>query len=148
MPRLAKPPSQRQRRNRTTAAATIDAAPAERVELASWFPDDDLHSMTTRTWDVWWASPLRTEWVDADVPDLVALALMVDAFWKAAPVDRPKIHSEIRMASREFGLTPMSRRGLQWEIRKLEPSTRRPAADPPSRRATRSTLSVLEGKAG
>lgn len=144
MPPVAKSRATRQRTNRTVNAATIDAAPASRVDLAEWLSGVELHPMTIRTWDVWWASPLRTEWVDADVPDLVALALLVDAFWQAGPIDRPKFHAEIRMAAREFGLTPMSRRGLQWEIRKLEPTRPAPVAHP--RRSTRSTLSVLAGK--
>lgn len=116
----SKTPQTRQRRNRITSAAQIEASPATRVELAEMLPDVELHPMTVWTWDVWWASPLTSEWVDADVPDLITLVKLVDAFWKSPTELQPKIHAEIRMASREFGLTPMSRRGLQWEIRKLE----------------------------
>lgn len=92
-------------------------------------------------WDVIWASPMAEEWVAADVPGLLALAVLVDEFWTTG--DRG-IHAEMRTASREFGLSPLSRRQLQWEIRKVE-SARKPEAQPPSRRG-KPTFAVLTGK--
>lgn len=140
-----KPASQRQRRNKTTSAAEIAAPPATKLELTDLL-GKHLHRLTLLTWNVWWASPLTDEWVDADVPDLVALAALVEAYWRADPADRPKIHAEIRMAAREFGLTPMSRRSLQWEIKRLE-ETKKPAEPRPRRKSGRATLSVLSGRA-
>lgn len=102
------------------------------------------HDATTLWWDTIWASPMVQEWVDADVPDLLAIAVMVDEFWRSGDT---KIHAEVRMASREFGLTPMSRRSLQWEIKRLEEPKHREQA-PRRARSGRSTLSVLSGKAG
>ena len=65
------------------------------------------------------------EWCDADVPALVALAKLVDAFWSSGPDESARLHAEVRMASREFGLSPLSRRSLQWEIKRLaEPGAR------------------------
>lgn len=133
MGRIPKPAATRQRRNKTTSAAQIDAAPATRRELADLMPEAAFHRMTVWSWDVWWSSPLAREWVDADVPDLVKLARLVDTFWTAKPIEQPKIHAEIRMAMREFGLTPMSRRSLQWEIRKLEQPAAPEQAPTPSR---------------
>lgn len=170
--------AQRQRRNRTTTAATLEAGPATRVELpafrvsaitcetcalASWqhvrrkFEELDLepHDYEPRVldwrqatrdwWEVIWASPMADEWVDADVPGLLALAVLWDDFWRTGD---PKAHAEIRQAAREFGLSPLSRRQLQWEIKRLAVA---PPARPqpgPSRAARRGTLSVLSGKAG
>lgn len=137
MPPAPKDPRQRQRRNRMTTAATLEATPAKRAELpksVSW------HELTKSWWTTIWASPMAEEWVDADVPGLVALAMLVDAFWREPD---PKTHAEIRMASREFGLSPLSRRQLQWEIKKLE---QRPPAPPAARKRTgRAVLSVLTG---
>lgn len=147
MPPAPKPAAQRQRRNRVPSAATIEAPPATKVALGTWMKFKPIHPMTKRTWDVWWASPIAAEWVDADVPDLVALAMLVDAFWTAEVTDRPKIHSEIRMATREFGLTPMSRRSLQWEIKRLEEAKPKAASSQPRRRNGRAVLSVLGGGA-
>jgi hypothetical protein len=106
-------------------------APLEwRPETAAW-------------WGTIWASPMAAEWVDADVPGLQALAMLVDEFWRTA--DRG-VHAEIRMASREFGLSPFSRRQLQWEIHKVETAARPPTASVTPRRRGRAALSVLSGK--
>jgi hypothetical protein len=99
---------------------------------------------TVTWWDTIWDSPMAAEWVDADVPGLLALAILVDEFWTFGD---SKIHAEMRQASREFGLSPLSRRQLQWEIHRAE-SVAKPKAPPPPRRASRGGLSVLQGKAG
>lgn len=126
---LPKPAATRQRRNRTTTMATLEAAPAERVEL----PEGDWQRRTAAWWATIWDSPMAGEWVDADVPGLVALARLVDAFWSAAdPTVMARIHAEIRMAAREFGLSPFSRRQLQWEVKRVEAATRPTTAAPPA----------------
>jgi hypothetical protein len=116
-----KPARLRQRVNRSASAATLEARPASRASLP---PSRDWHPQTTATWDTWWASPMVDEWVDADVPVLVELASLVDDFWRAdAAADRVRLRAEIRMSAREFGLSPMSRRSLQWEIHRVEGAT-------------------------
>lgn len=139
---MPKPAATRQRRNRVTSSSVVEAPRAVRVELPRGY-----HRLTKSWWSVIWDSPIADEWVDADVPGLVALAQLVDDFWQAEPAERAKRHAEVRMASREYGLSPFSRRQLQWEVKRVEGPKRAPTA-PPSRRTTRSTLSVLEGKAG
>lgn len=95
-------------------------------------------------WDTIWASPMAEEWVDADVPGLLALAILMDEFWISG---ESKIHAEVRQAAREFGLSPFSRRQLQWEIRRLArapvPAPEKPAGKPAARAG--GVLSVLEG---
>jgi hypothetical protein len=134
----------RQRTNRTATATTLEAGPATRIDLPAMVMP--WHDQTLAWWETVWASPMVAEWVDADVPGLVALAVLVDAFWTSDPADAAKIHAEIRMASREFGLSPLSRRTLQWEIKRLAAPA--PAATAPVRRRSgRATLSVLSGRA-
>ncbi len=161
MPPAPKPAKTRQRRNRTTTSATIEAPsvakaplPAHRVSpymcehctSASWDHtmagfrkrDEEPHDYEPRTldwrpatrawWDTIWASPIAGEWVDADVPGLLQLAVLVDEF--ATTGDR-QVHAEIRMASREFGLSPLSRRTLQWEVKRVEAAQSQPVT--PSR---------------
>lgn len=195
-----KAPGQRQRRNRTATAATLEAMPARHQPLPdvrwssikctfdtgdgrcpepswhhtkSWFhkaelaaeqlseatgvriPPPEPHDFdpvaipwrptTVLWWDTIWASPMANEWVDADVPGLFALAILIDEFWISGD---SKIHAEVRQASREFGLSPFSRRQLQWEIKRLEAG--KPAAPPaPSKpagaRRAGGVLSVLDG---
>lgn len=170
-----KPASQRQRRNLRSTAARLEASPATKVplpkirwssikclqcSLAKWShtrrqfeesevePHDydpkpiDWRPTTLAWWETIWDSPMADEWVDADVPALMALAVLVDEFWTFSD---HKIHGEIRQASREFGLSPLSRRTLQWEIHKVEAATRAPAQPPAPRRQGRTVLSALQG---
>ncbi len=131
MPPVPKPAALRQRQNRTATKATIEAPPAVRVEL-----DGDHHARTVAWWDVIWSSPISAEWVDADVPGLVALATLWDEFWGADDdlAKRVKAAAEIRMASMQFGLTPMARRSLQWEVRRVERASDPAAVPTPTRR--------------
>lgn len=100
--------------------------------------------MTVQTWKVWWASPLVDEWVDADVPGLLELAVLVDDFWNATTVaDRTKARSEVRLSAREFGLSPLSRRQLQWEIKRLAKAPAQPA--PKGKRTKDPRFTVLAG---
>lgn len=112
---VPKPAAQRQRRNRTATSAEIEAPSAQRTALP-----DDYHELTKAWWATIWNSPIAEEWVDADTPGLVALAQLVEDFWRSDRDHRAKAHAEVRMASREFGLSPFSRRQLQWEVKKVE----------------------------
>lgn len=164
MPPAPKSAATRQRRNRVVTATTIEAAAAAKAELptrySTWkcrscyllpgrhreqyFNAEEIHphdfegaevdwnGLTLAWWSVIWASPIAEEWVDADVPGLVALAMLWDIFYR---FNDPKIHAEARMASREFGLSPLSRRSLQWEIKRVEEA--RPAPRPTQQRDPR-----------
>lgn len=133
MPPVAKPALQRQRRNRVTTATVVEARPAERPTLPA-----EYHDLTRAWWGTIWDSPISAEWVDADTPALIALAQLLEDFWRAPREGRPKAHAEFRMAAREFGLTPMSRRSLQWEVKRVEgakpvPQREAPTGDPRTR---------------
>lgn len=95
-------------------------------------------------WATIWGSPISEEWVDADVPGLVALAQLVEDFWRSDRANRTKAHAEVRMASREYGLSPFSRRQLQWEVRRVEAGRPTPAQRT-SRANSKAVLSALQG---
>ena len=57
---------------------------------------------------------MAAAWVDADVPGLVRLTRLVDL--TARGDDRAQVLSEIRQLEDRFGLSPLARRRLQWEI--------------------------------
>lgn len=170
---IPKPAAQRQRRNRTVTAASLEAGPALKVALPTRYSslrcsvcplpryehvrkhfderEIEAHDYDPREiewrpptvswWDVIWASPMVGEWVDADVPGLLALAVLVDEFWTFGDA---KIHAEMRQASREFGLSPLSRRQLQWEIKRVQAATH--ATPAPTRRPRgRAALGILDG---
>lgn len=134
-----KPAAQRQRRNLRSTVATVDAPVAQRPEIP-----EDFHDQTKMWWATIWGSPISEEWVDADVPGLVALAQLVEDFWRSDREHRTKAHAEVRMASREYGLSPFSRRQLQWEVRRVEAG--RPAPERPAHRPKGpNVLSALQG---
>lgn len=139
-----KPKGQRQRRNTTSTAASFEASAAQRIELPE---GRDWHPLTLAWWNTIWDSPMVAEWVDADVPALVLLADLVNRYWTEGDA---KLAAEIRMQQREFGLSPLSRRTLQWEIKRAKSEA--PVAPPPARTPTqrRSSLDILQGgrKAG
>jgi len=80
-------------------------------------PEGEWHTLTLRWWRDVWSSPLRHEFLRADLGALFRLAVLVNAFWLSAKLE---IAKEIRLLEREFGLTPLSRRRLEWTITQTE----------------------------
>jgi hypothetical protein len=100
---------------------------------------------TRRWWRTVWASPMAAAWLDADLPALVRLAQLVDLTARQFEIVRegPKeiaqgdpivvdgelrvrvvfdspvsaaLLAEARQLEDRLGLSPLSRRRLQWEI--------------------------------
>lgn len=77
--------------------------------------------MAKKWWEDIWSSPMAPEFDDSDIHGLYQLAMLVNDFWQAeTPAARRAVSAEIRMAGQRFGITPMDRRRLQWEIAKSE----------------------------
>jgi hypothetical protein len=113
MPPLPKPASTRQRRNRVAGARQL--AVVHDVEIPA-LPDDagvDWHPMTVAWWRDIWSSPMAPEFDQSDVHGLFMLAVLQDAFWSEPS---QALAAEIRLQRQCFGLTPIDRRRLQWEI--------------------------------
>lgn len=106
------------RRNKSTTKATLSLVHnVERPDL----PDRDWHELTLAWWRDIWASPMAPEYDDSDRHGLFVLALLVDDFWQAeAPSLRKELAVEIRQQGQRFGLSPIDRRRLQWEIERTE----------------------------
>lgn len=105
------------RRNRSVTKATL---PREHDVQAPSLPerlDDPWHPMTVEWWSDIWASPMAPEFEKSDSHGLFILAALVDSFWY-----RPSqaVAAEIRLQRQCFGLTPIDRRRLQWEIEKVD----------------------------
>jgi hypothetical protein len=113
-----KHPSVRARTNRTSTAATLrlvhdTAAPPLPTRL--W------HEQTRAWWVDLWASPMAPEYDSSDRHGLFTLAVLVDDFWSCQDAKlRKEIAGEIRQQRQGFGLTPIDRRRLQWEIEKAD----------------------------
>lgn len=78
--------------------------------------------MTRRWWKDIWTSPQHYEFLRADLGALFRLAVLIDKFWTGAGL---AVAAEIRMMEREFGLTPLSRRRLEWSVAQAEEATSR-----------------------
>lgn len=60
--------------------------------------------------------------LEADIPVLFRLLILVNRFFWNGSL---KVAAEIRMLEREFGLTPLSRRRLEWTVAQAEEATDR-----------------------
>jgi hypothetical protein len=115
----------RQRRNKTTTSARLetDEQPREEAPPLGEHPEGgEWHPRTVAWWNEVWSSPMAEEYLRADEDGLYMLATLVDAFWKEPSV---KAHQEIRLARQPYGITPIDRRRLQWEIGRAEQAERK-----------------------
>ena len=112
----------RQHRLRTSTATTLSARPT-RKRARPKLPvcaRGEWHPSTVAWWDDVWVSPMATEYLQADVHGLYLLADLIDHYWRKPT---PALAAEIRLQRMCFGLTPIDRRRLQWEV---EPPNQRP----------------------
>lgn len=129
------------RRNKTATRATLTRD--HQVKCPD-LPERETgwHKLTESWWSDIWASPMAPEFDASDHHGLFVLADLVDAFWcEESPRARAGLAAEIRLQRQCFGLTPIDRRRLQWEIargddaaektktRRAAPATS-PAVDP------------------
>lgn len=136
MARTPKPPCQRVRRSaqqaswrRLPAGGTPGKAP--RLVGASKLP------VAARDWwrDVW-RSPMAAVFLEADVPALARAARLVarESVGEASAAEL----AELRQLEDRFGLSPLARRRLQWEIEQAGGAAEpRPAADSAAARRLR-----------
>lgn len=134
MPTPPKDPSVRRRNNKSTTRATLRVV--HDVEAPD-LPEGDWHPMAESFWADVWASPMAPELVKADIHGLYVLVALVDRFWSG--LRSQEVAAEIRLQRQAYGLTPLDRRRLQWEIDRGEEAedktterraTRRPAGKP------------------
>ncbi len=120
-----KPSYMRQRRNKTTTRATL-AAPARKVRApklpklpARGRGRGAWHPRVRAWWSDVWKSPMASEYLDVHRHGLEALAELRQQFHIAEePGKIASLHAEIRHSQRDYGLTPLDLRRLQWEVRR------------------------------
>lgn len=140
-----KNPSTRTRRNKTSTNATLKA---DAAIIAPELPEYGWHVMTVRWWADIWSSPMAPEFDDSDRHGLFQLAMLVNDFWMAdKPRDRRDLAAEIRQQGQRFGLSPIDRRRLQWEIEKAEDAkakgSKRAVGKTPATKTKGDTRSIL-----
>ncbi|WIC89623.1 terminase small subunit [Rhodococcus phage Apiary] len=129
-------PETRQRRNKVAGAAKLSLVVNHEVPpmppAADWLVapmgiDDTDHptewSQAVKDWweDIW-SSPMSNEYHDADVHGLYLacfyLQQTLNPYLKMS--DRLNASKSYENAVKNFGLTPLSRRSLQWEIERAD----------------------------
>lgn len=112
-----KPANIRQRTNRKAGASTITEITALQDSPAPKIPNPDgrvWHPLTLVAWAHAWASPMASQWIETDTDALGRLAVLWDSFYTGAI----SVMSEIRLQEQRFGLSPLDRSRLQWEVAK------------------------------
>ncbi len=86
---------------------------------------------------------MASEYLESDVPGLVMLAVLKDDFFNDP---RSTLAAEIRLQEQRFGLSPIDRRRLQWEVERVESAVRKDQSSKPPRRAAdpRAVLHVVQ----
>lgn len=126
-----KPAHLRRRTNKKAGFATLSAP--ENPEIPA-IPNPDgreWHALTVEAWRNAWESPMSSQWLETDVDALGRLALLWDEFYKK-PV--ALIMAEIRLQEQRFGLSPLDRSRLQWEVNRGEEAERKRQRATPQRR--------------
>ena len=109
-----KPAAARRRRNVAPGATTLRAIDGRKRIPKLPF---EVTEPTAAWWKAIWTSPMAPEWDSSDIHGLHLLARLVDEAWKADSLSALKeAMTEIRLQSQRFGLSPLDRRRLQWEI--------------------------------
>lgn len=125
----------RQRTNSKPGASVLhfnEKAPKRKVPKLPSHDMREWHAFTLQEWKRWWQSPMADKWLPSDEGGLYMLAILHDEFYKTGDVE---IMKEIRLQRPCFGLTPIDRSRLQWEIVRGEDAEgRAPAKRPPSDR--------------
>lgn len=130
MPTPLKDPSVRARRNKSTTKATLTVD--HDVKAPPLPKGIDWHAMTRAWWKDIWASPMAPEFDKSDNHGLFQLAMITNDFWNAeTPGQRTSLAAEMRQQAIRYGLSPIDRRRLQWEIEKSEDAMARGTARKP-----------------
>lgn len=144
MPALPKRNPARRNVSTTKATLTPQTGTITIPDLPAPKPGHVWHPMTLAWWRDVWSSPMAPEYDDSDKHGLYVLAMLVDAFWVKPTWTTA---AEIRLQRQCFGLTPIDRRRLQWEIEKVDEAQdkgrRRRAATAPKADPAADPRSVL-----
>jgi hypothetical protein len=143
MPAQSKDAAVRARRNKTTTRATLK--PIENPEIPDLPPGMKWYPQVRDWWTRAWSSPMVPEWTGSDIDTMYLAAKLMQQFWKPATSAGTckALAGEIRQLLATCGLTPMSRRSLQWEIERAEAAqestTRRRAGATPTKAPVKKT---------
>lgn len=114
---IPKDPKTRQRRNKAVSHAVLTTEEPKRKRAPQLPRGMEWHKLTRAWWRDVWRSPMADEYLEADIHGLYILAELVDRYWNSPS---QTLAAEIRLQRQCFGLTPIDRRRLQWEVERVE----------------------------
>ncbi|MFA5385773.1 MAG: hypothetical protein WC364_14150 [Eubacteriales bacterium] len=118
-----KPANLRQRRNKQSGAATLPH-PENRSKKIPELQNPDkriFHKLTRDWWGRVWESPMAGEYLPTDIDGLARLAILIDNYYNNCGfVGAKETLGEIRLQEARFGLSPVDRSRLQWEVARGE----------------------------
>ncbi|MCV7277080.1 phage terminase small subunit [Mycolicibacter arupensis] len=116
MPPPPKNPTLLARRNKTTTRAVLTSPTNPKIPALP--KGTRWHQQVRDWWKRAWSSPMVPEWTESDIDALFMVARLMQMLWspEATPSQARGLAGEIRQLLSQCGLTPMSRRSLQWEI--------------------------------
>ena len=119
MPPKPKDPSLVARRNKTSTRAVL--TPQSNPKVPPLPKGIRWHQQVRDWWKRAWSSPMVPEWTESDIDALYMAARLMQMLWgDVTPNEAKAVAGEIRQLLAQCGLTPMSRRSLQWEIERGE----------------------------
>lgn len=125
-----KPAHLRQRRNKTTTQATLPSEAASKRRKVPALPKRDnpaekWHPRVLDWWKAVWTSPMAGEYLGPDMKGgLYLLAELHQRRWTEKDTrSLVSLASEIRQQEVRFGLSPIDRRRLQWQVEQAEQAT-------------------------
>jgi len=128
---IGKPANQRQRRNKAPEPTQL---PTPEQSVDNEVPDlpprpegEAWHPLVVEWWSSIWRSPMASEYLGADLKGgLYSLADLYHERWNAqSPTHKTRLAGEIRLQEVRFGLSPMDRSRLKWEVAKGEEAEQR-----------------------
>ena len=126
-----KPAHLRQRQNKKAGATTLPSTEEQEQVKPPTLQNPDkrkFHRLTRAWWKRVWQSPMASEFLPTDIDGLARVALLVDEYYKNP---KKETLAEIRLQEARFGLSPIDRSRLQWEVQKGEEAQRK--RQPPQR---------------
>lgn len=124
-----KPAHLRQRTNKKAGATVIEAQADADVPTLAHPQGHEWHPFTLKAWREFFESPMASQWLQTDITGLEMLAGCYDNYYKTGNVEFMK---EIRLQRPHYGLTPLDRSRLQWEVTRGEEAERKRAKPAPS----------------
>jgi hypothetical protein len=120
---LPKPAHLRQRTNKKAGNAMIQAVDSPEIPELPAHPDGRTwHAYTVESWCRAWGSAMASQWLPTEFDGVFRLAMKWDDYYLKG---RASDLGEIRLQEQRFGLSPLDRSRLQWEVNRGDEATRK-----------------------